>query len=155
MSYSISEVAKMLGMSTFALRYYDKEGLLPFVKRDKNGVRVFEKSDLHFLYVIFCLKNTGMSLKNIRQFIAWADAGDSSLQNRYDLFMKQKAEIERQLEQLKIYKECIEYKCQYYKEALEAGTEAIHFGKNQAEDKLVLSKIVRRNGSASHGNRHR
>ena len=59
MSYSIGEVAKMLGLSTYAIRYYDQEGLLPFVKRDEHGVRVFEKSDLHFLYVIFCLKNTG------------------------------------------------------------------------------------------------
>ena len=144
MSYSIGEVAKMLGLSTYAIRYYDQEGLLPFVKRDEHGVRVFEKSDLHFLYVIFCLKNTGMSIERIRQFIAWADEGDASLEQRYHLFIKQKEEVNRQIEQLKLYQECIENKCKYYKEALEAGTEAIHFGKKQEDDEMALSRIVRR-----------
>jgi DNA-binding transcriptional MerR regulator len=144
MSYSIGEVANMLGISTYAIRYYDKEGLLPFVKRSKSGIRIFEKTDLHFLYVIFCLKNTGMSIEKIRQFIAWANDGDKSLQQRYNLFMDQKAEIERQIRQLETYKECINDKCKYYKEALEAGTEAIHFDKKQEEDEMILSKIIRR-----------
>lgn len=144
MGYSIGEVAEMLGISTYAIRYYDKEGLLPFVKRRKNGVRIFEKSDLNFLYVIFCLKNTGMSIEKIRQFIAWANEGDSSLQKRYDLFMSQKADIERQIAQLETYKKCIEYKCTYYAEAVKAGTEAIHFGKEHEVDEMALSKIVRR-----------
>lgn len=144
MSYSIGEVAERLGMSVYAIRYYDKEGLLPFVKRNQHGVRIFEESDLHFLYVIFCLKNTGMSIEHIRQFIAWADEGDTSLQQRYDLFMQQKKEVDEQIEQLKIYQKCIAHKCRYYKEALEAGTEAIHFDKNREMDELILSKIVRR-----------
>ena len=144
MSYSIGEVAERLGMSVYAIRYYDKEGLLPFVKRNQHGVRIFEESDLHFLYVIFCLKNTGMSIEHIRQFIAWADEGDTSLQQRYDLFMQQKKEVDEQIEQLKIYQKCIVHKCRYYKEALEAGTEAIHFDKNREMDELILSKIVRR-----------
>ena len=144
MSYSIGEVAEMLWMTASAIRYYDGEGLLPFVKRNKNGVRVFEKSDLHFLYVIFCLKNTGMSIEKIRQFISWAGDGDDSLQQRYDLFMAQREEVRCQIEQLEAYKECIENKCKYYREALEAGTEAIHFGKKQENDEMILSKIVRR-----------
>ena len=43
-SYSISEVAKMMGVTPSTLRYYDQEGLLPNIKR-KNGVRVFEEED--------------------------------------------------------------------------------------------------------------
>ena len=45
---------------------------------------------------------------------------------------------------LKLYQECIENKCKYYKEALEAGTEAVHFGKKQEDDEMALSRIVRR-----------
>ena len=65
MSYTIGQVAKKLGISTYTLRYYDKEGLIPNVKRMKNGVRIFEESDLHFLQVIFCLKKTGMAIEAV------------------------------------------------------------------------------------------
>lgn len=41
MSYTISQVAQMMGVAPSTLRYYDKEGLLPNVKR-VNGIRVFE-----------------------------------------------------------------------------------------------------------------
>lgn len=143
MSYTIGQVAERLGISTYALRYYDKEGLLPEVRRGPNGTRIFEESDLHFLYVIFCLKNTGMSIEDIRAFIAWAKEGDSTLQKRYELFVERKKAVEQQIEQLLAYKQCIEDKCEYYKKALEAGTEAIHFQNKAAEHEMPLSKIVR------------
>ncbi|MGB2511036.1 MerR family transcriptional regulator [Leuconostoc suionicum] len=46
----------------YTLRYYDKQGLLPKVIRDKNGTRHFTKEDLQWLDMIKCLKNTGMNL---------------------------------------------------------------------------------------------
>lgn len=45
-TYSISEVAKELNLTTYTLRYYDKEGLLPFVERTTNGTRLFKESDI-------------------------------------------------------------------------------------------------------------
>lgn len=70
-------------------------------------------------------------------------SGDATLQKRYDLFVKRKSEVERQIAQLQEYKKCIEYKCKYYKEALEAGTEAIH--KNKITTEMPLSKIAKFN----------
>ncbi len=138
MSYTIGQIAERMHISTYALRYYDKEGLFPFVKRSKNGVRLFEESDLHFLEVIFCLKNTGMSIEEIRTFIKWAEEGDASLQKRYDLFLSRKEAVDRQIKQLEAYRNCIEDKCDYYEKALKAGTEAIHFEKPA----MPLGKIV-------------
>ena len=68
MTYSISEAAKQMGVSVHTLRYYDKEGLLPFVER-VNGRRVFKDSDFSWLKIISCLKNTGMPLKEIRRYM--------------------------------------------------------------------------------------
>lgn len=143
MSYTIGQVAEKLGISTYALRYYEKEGLLPDVKRNPNGIRIFEESDLHFLYVVFCLKNTGMSIEEIRTFIQWAKEGDASLEKRYQLFVERRDAVDRQMEQLKAYRQCIEDKCQYYKEALEAGTEAVHFQKEKKKEKFPLGDIVK------------
>ena len=43
MSYTVGEIAKLIGITPSTLRYYDKEGLLPFVKRSSGGIRIFEQ----------------------------------------------------------------------------------------------------------------
>lgn len=69
MIYTVGEAAKMLGVAPSALRYYDKEGLLPFVERSGGGMRMFKESDIEWLKLIDCLKATGMPIKGIKQFI--------------------------------------------------------------------------------------
>lgn len=126
MTYSISEVAKKLNLTAYTLRYYDKEGLMPFVERTPNGTRLFKESDIDALNVIECLKSTGMPIKEIKNFIDWCSDGDSTLQERYDMFLERKAVVEAQLEELNKTMNLINHKCHYYKTALDAGTEDIH-----------------------------
>lgn len=125
-TYSISEVAKELNLTVYTLRYYDKEGLIPFVERTASGTRLFKDSDIDALKIIECLKATGMPIKEIKSFIDWCSEGDSTLQKRYDMFMERKASVEAQMEELKKTMELIEHKCSYYKNALDAGTEDVH-----------------------------
>jgi DNA-binding transcriptional MerR regulator len=108
------------------LRYFDKEGLMPFVERTASGTRLFKESDIDALKIIECLKSTGMPIKEIKNFIDWCSDGDSTLQQRYDLFIERKTSVEAQMEELKKTMELIEHKCWYYKTALNAGTEDIH-----------------------------
>ncbi|WP_153978448.1 MerR family transcriptional regulator [Paenibacillus xylanilyticus] len=126
MTYSISEVARELNLTVYTLRYYDKEGLMPFVERTPSGVRKFKESDIDFLKIIQCLKLTGMPIKDIKDFIEWCSEGDSTLQERYDMFIERKASVQAQMEELRKTMEVIEHKCDYYKTAIAAGTEAIH-----------------------------
>lgn len=125
-TYSISEAATELNVTAYTLRYYDKEGLLPFVERTPSGQRFFKESDIAALKVIECLKSTGMQIKEIKTFIDWCTEGDSTLQQRFDMFMERKATVEKQMEELKKTMELIDHKCLYYKTALDAGTEEIH-----------------------------
>ncbi|MBG9446133.1 MerR family transcriptional regulator [Cytobacillus firmus] len=133
-TYTISEVAKELNLTVYTLRYYDKEGLMPFVERTPSGNRLFKESDLNALKVIECLKATGMPIKEIKNFIDWCSEGDATLQQRYDMFLERKANAEAQMEELRKTMEVIEHKCLYYKTALEAGTENIH-----KEDKIEIN----------------
>lgn len=125
-TYTIGEVAKELNLTVYTLRYYDKEGLMPFVERTPSGNRLFKESDLSALKVIECLKATGMPIKEIKNFIDWCSEGDATLQQRYDMFLERKATVEEQMEELRKTMEVIDHKCFYYKTALEAGTEDIH-----------------------------
>ena len=68
MSYTISEAAARVGATPSTLHYYDKEGLIPNIKR-KNGIRIFEAITIRFLELLSCLKNTGMPIKRIKEYV--------------------------------------------------------------------------------------
>lgn len=122
MAYSIGEISSMLNISISTLRYYDKEGLLPLVNRTMGNIRVFDDTDIECLKMIECLKTTGMPLKDIKLFFEWCEIGDSTINERYELFLKQKEKTEHQIELLQKSLERINYKCEYYRAAKEKGT---------------------------------
>ena len=122
MSYSISQVAKMMGVTPSTLRYYDQEGLLPHIKR-VTGMRVFEDEDFRWLRVLNCLKNTKMPIKKIRKYVQLAQKGDETLQERYQLIQEQKEYILSQIQEYQYYLQEIEYKEWYYQQAIQAGSE--------------------------------
>lgn len=122
MTYSIGEISEMLGIPISTLRYYDKKGLLPLVERTNGNIRVFSDMDVRWLNMIECLKNTGMELKDIKTFFKWCDEGDSTIDQRYEMFLERKLETERQISILQKSLDLISYKCEYYRIAKEAGT---------------------------------
>lgn len=119
----IREVAHQTGIPVTTIRYYDKEGLLPFLKRKESGYRVFDNNSLKMLQIINCLKDTGMAIKDIKQFAQWTQDGNSSLEERYKLFKRQKSVIENKMAKLQEQLDVVNHKCNYYQAALEAGTE--------------------------------
>jgi len=140
MPYTIKEVSEMTGIPSSTLRYYGNEGLLPFVERSTSGYRLFSESDIGMLRVIECLKHTGMPIKDIRKFAEWAQQGDASLKERYEMFLERRRVVEAQMEELKQTMALIEHKCWYYETALAAGTEAIHRKEPHFEDRQRLSE---------------
>lgn len=130
MGYTVSEVAEMTGISAHTLRYYDKQGLLPFVDRNKVGNRDFKDSDFEWLGVITCLKKSGMSVKKIREYIEWCMEGDTTLHERLDVFENHKQAVIDKIAELEMYLDKIDYKIWYYKTAIESGTVAVHTGDN-------------------------
>lgn len=124
--YTIKEAAEKMNLPASTIRYYDKQGLLPFVERSESGYRSFSEADIGMLNMIECLKRTGMPIKEIKQFCQWVQQGDASLQQRFNMFQERRRAVQEQMEQLKKTMEVIEYKCWYYETALAAGTVAIH-----------------------------
>ncbi len=123
MLYTVGEMAKCLDVAASTLRYYDQEGLLPFVERSKSGIRMFTDKDYEWLKIIECLKKSGLSIKEIRAFIQMVQKGDDSLQERFDLFEARKKAVQKQIDEMKKTLDLLEFKCWYYKTALQDGTE--------------------------------
>ena len=100
MQYTVGEMAKLLGVPASTLRYYDKEGLLPFVGRSSGGARVFGDRERDWLQTIQCMKRTGMPLKDIRAYIDMAMEGDKTVGPRLELLLRQREEVRAQMAQL-------------------------------------------------------
>ena len=122
MVYTVGEMAKLLGVTASTLRYYDKEGLLPFVERSSGGIRMFRESDIEWLRVIECMKKAGMSIKDIRQYIELALKGDDTIALRLMMFRRQKEVLQQKMAEMQHTMAMVEYKCWYYETAKAAGT---------------------------------
>lgn len=126
MFYTIGEMARKLNVAPSTLRYYDKEGLLPFVERSSGGIRVFKDGDMEWLRLLGCLKKAGMPLKEIRAFMECSRQGDATIGRRLALIEKQRQSVLDQQKQLEETLFMLDYKRWYYQTALEAGTCAVH-----------------------------
>ncbi|KRM08902.1 MerR family transcriptional regulator [Lapidilactobacillus concavus DSM 17758] len=123
-TYTIGQVATRFNLSVSTLRYYDQEGLIPNLTKDQAGIRRFNNENLEALQVVECLKTSGMSIKDIKQFMQWSSEGDETLAQRLTLFQKLREHLESQLDLLERNLRVVDYKCAYYGQAVEDGTEA-------------------------------
>lgn len=116
--YSIGEISKMFQLPISTLRYYDKEGLFPHLKR-VNGVRQFSESEIETLRVIDCLKRSGLEIKEIKEYMSLCSLGNTTLKQRKEIFEKQKEEVLQEMEKLQKVLSMLNYKCWYYDQAIE------------------------------------
>ena len=143
MVYTVGEMAKLLGIPTSTLRYYDKEGLLPFVERSSGGIRMFQPSDFEWLQVINCMKRAGMSIKDIRQYIELAMQGDETIDMRLQIFQHQQEVLKARIEELQHMLETVKYKCWYYETAKAAGSVEVLKHMSEAEIPEQFRQIKR------------
>lgn len=99
MTYTIKQVAEKIGVTVPTLRYYDKEGLLPFVEKKPNGTRVFKEQDFAGLKIIQCMKSSGMPIKEIKRYMDMCMEGDETLQERLQVFHDRKEIVRKEIEE--------------------------------------------------------
>lgn len=120
--YTIGQVAEMFHLPISTLRYYDKEGLFPNLKR-KGNIRQFSDVELEAIRVIECLKKSGLEIKDIKQFFKWVSEGSSTYANRKKLFERRKKAVEEEINVLEKNLAMLKFKCWYYEKAMADGNE--------------------------------
>lgn len=126
MKYTVGETAEKMGLSASTLRYYEKEGILPFVERTNGNIRLFSEKDFESLRLVECLKKSGMSIKDIKTFMDWCIEGDNTISKRLDLIKRKKEEVLLEIKDLENTLKTLNYKEWYYETALKAGTCKVH-----------------------------
>lgn len=114
MDYTIGKVAEIVGLTTYTLRYYEKEGLLPQIKRNKQGIRVFCEDDISWIGLIRCLRDTGMSISDIKYIMDLSLQGDNTIPERKQILKEHKKRIEMQISELQKNISKIDKKLEWY-----------------------------------------
>lgn len=112
----------MFDIPISTLRYYDKEGLFPTIKR-QSGIRKFSETEIEAIRVIECLKQSGLEIKDIKQFMTWCEEGSSTYKQRKELFEKRREKVKEEIKSLQKTLDMLRFKCWYYEIALEDGNE--------------------------------
>lgn len=114
MNYTINEVANKFGLTAHTLRFYDKEGLMPFIGRGKSGNRVFTETDLNWVAMVCCLKDTGMSIKEIKQYADWCMQGMQTIKERKEMLAVHRRQVVKQINDLNKYLDLLDWKISIY-----------------------------------------
>ncbi|MCM3724266.1 MerR family transcriptional regulator [Neobacillus cucumis] len=117
MTYSIGEFSKIVGVSEHTLRYYEKEGLIK-VNRDENNVRVYSDKDKLWVETLLHLKKSGMSLKDMKQFIMWGYMGDETMEERLALLKNHRKKVVEEIEKIRQSLEFLDTKINFYENEL-------------------------------------
>ncbi|MCM3782021.1 MerR family transcriptional regulator [Neobacillus mesonae] len=111
---TIKEVTEITEIAAHTLRYYEKEGLLPHVKRNENGKRMYDEEDLSWIHFVTALRATGMPIAQIQKYVYLYKEGDSTISERKLMMLNHKKEIERSIGDLYFNLDKINYKLALY-----------------------------------------
>lgn len=121
--YTIKEVADKMDISEHTLRFWAKSNFFPFVKRDKNNIRIFSEDDLAWVRIVKCLRSVGTENKAIKRYIDLCIIGDSTIPERYEIIQNTKQKALQQMKELQNQLDLLEYKEKFYQNLIENNLE--------------------------------
>jgi DNA-binding transcriptional MerR regulator len=116
--HTVKEVSKLLDLTEHTVRFYTDKGLVPNLQRDKNNIRLFDEESLNWLTGVKYLKQCGMSVEDIKTYVDLCLEGGSTIQERYEIILKQKEIAQKQLEEAKRTVKYMEEKANHYEEVI-------------------------------------
>lgn len=112
--YTIKEVADKMDVSEHTLRFWAKSGFFPFIKRNKNNIRLFSENDLDWVRIVKCLRSVGTENKAIKKYIDLCIKGDSTIPERYEIIRETKEKACQQMEELQKQLDLLDFKEGFY-----------------------------------------
>ncbi len=114
----IGEMAEAAGISAYTLRYYERKGLIR-VRRDDAGRRCYDESDIEWIKFIKRLKDTGMLLKDIKEYSRLRYEGNATMPERLQMLEKHREYVLEQQKKWAEYLGNLDDKIIFYKEAID------------------------------------
>lgn len=112
----IAEVSERYGISIDALRYYERVGLLPPVNRSESGIRDYNEIDLKRVEFIRCMRNAGLPVDVLVEYVALVQQGDATIEDRKAILMEQRALLAARIAEMQKTLELLDHKIKVYEE---------------------------------------
>lgn len=120
--YSMKETCEATGLTYDALKFYCNEGLIPNVKRNKSNYRVFDNNDINWIKSLSCLKNCGMSIVEMKEYLDLCLQGELTIPERKVILDAKLRELEHKKQEIQDSIDYIHWKHQFYDDVLSGKT---------------------------------
>ena len=118
---TIKQVCEKYQISQDTLRYYERIGAIPTVNRTKSGIRDYTEADLGWVENVLCMRNAGVPVEMITEYVKLCQQGDETFTARRDLLKSARSQILKQIEKYQAELQRLEYKISRYEAAVETG----------------------------------
>lgn len=115
---TMKETCELTGMAYENLKYYCNTGLVPNVKRSANNRRVFDDHDVAWIKSLTCLKKCGMTIEEMKQYLAYCLQGPASIPVRKVMLEKKLAILEEKKKDIQESIDYIGWKQNFYNDVL-------------------------------------
>ena len=133
----MKETCELTNLSYETLKFYCKEGLVPNVKRDVRNYRVFDEQDIKWIQSLTCLKNCGMSIAEMKEYLALCLEGEPSIPKRQKILAHKKETLLQSMSDLQKAIDYIDWKQGFYEDVLSGKT---RYYSNLINSKTYLGK---------------
>lgn len=120
--YSMKEACTLTNMTYENLKFYCNEGLVPNVKRDRRIYRVFDEHDIKWIQSLNCLKSCGMSIAEMKQYLALCMEGEGTIPERKVILAGKKETLLKSITELQKAVAYIDWKQRFYDDVLSGKT---------------------------------
>ena len=121
--YSMKEACSLTNMTYENLKFYCNEGLVPNVKRDRRNYRVFDEHDIKWIQSLNCLKSCGMSIAEMKTYLALCLEGEGTIPERKVILAEKKEALLQAIAELQKAVAFIDWKQGFYDDVLSGKTE--------------------------------
>lgn len=120
--YTMKEACRQTNLPYETLKFYCNQGLVPNVKRDINNHRIFDEKDIAWINSLNCLKNCGMSIKEMKEYLELCLKGESTIPERKHILEIKRKSLTEQLKQIQDSIDYINWKQSFYDDVLSGKT---------------------------------
>lgn len=121
--YSMKAACALTHMTYENLKFYCNEGLVPNVKRDSRNYRVFDEHDIKWIQSLNCLKSCGMSMVEMKEYLALCLEGKDSIPARKKILAAKREALLASIQELQEAVAYIDWKQSFYDDVLTGKTE--------------------------------
>lgn len=115
---TIKEVCKQFDISADTLRYYERVGVIPKVKRTKGGIRDYSEEDISWVENSICMRSAGVPVEMLIEYVKLYQEGDNTLEARRDLLIEARVEVQNKIDQYVETLNKLNFKISRYEEAI-------------------------------------